>query len=62
MGSTSHLEEEKMELKKEVHRLAYLGVRLTDSTEGGIIVTNGVESSSISKVKKKQNQDPIYLI
>ena len=41
MGSTSHVEEEKRELAKDLHRLARLGVRLMDSTEGGIVVTNG---------------------
>ena len=32
MGSTTHVEEEKRELAKDVHRLARLGVRLMDST------------------------------
>ena len=27
-----------------------------DSTEGGIVVTNGAESSLVSKVKEKQDQ------
>ena len=40
MGSTAHVEEEKRELAKDVHRLARLGVKLLDSTEG-IVVTNG---------------------
>ena len=30
-----------------------------DSTKGGIVVTNGVESSLASKVKEKQDQDLI---
>ncbi|KAH0776371.1 hypothetical protein KY290_007782 [Solanum tuberosum] len=47
MGSTTHVEEEKKELAKYVHRLARLGVRLMDSTEGGIVVTNGAESSLV---------------
>ena len=33
MGSTTHIEKEKRELAKDVHRLARLGVRLMDSTE-----------------------------
>ncbi|KAH0712650.1 hypothetical protein KY289_008609 [Solanum tuberosum] len=37
MGSTTHVEEEKRELVKDVHRLARLGVRLMDSTEGGVV-------------------------
>ena len=32
-----------------------------DSTKGGIVVTNGAESSLVSKVKEKQDQDPILL-
>ncbi|KAH0780669.1 hypothetical protein KY290_000267 [Solanum tuberosum] len=37
MRSTTHFEEGKKELAKEVHRLARLGVRLMDSTEGGVV-------------------------
>ncbi|KAH0715889.1 hypothetical protein KY284_008794 [Solanum tuberosum] len=37
MGSTAHVEEENRELAKDVHRLARLGVRLMDSTEGGVV-------------------------
>ena len=32
-----------------------------DSTDGGILVINGVDSSLVSKVKEKQDQDPILL-
>ena len=39
MGSTYHVEEEKRELDKDVHRLARLRVRLMDTTERGIQVT-----------------------
>ncbi|KAH0715011.1 hypothetical protein KY284_007916 [Solanum tuberosum] len=41
MCSTAHFEGDKKELAKEVHRLARLGVRLMDSTKGGVVVTNG---------------------
>ena len=61
MGSTTHLEEEKKELAKHVHRLARLRVRLMDSIEEGKVVTNGDESSLVSKVKQKQDQEPIFL-
>ena len=47
MGCTSILKE-KEELAKDVHRLVRLGVRIMDSTEGGIVVTNGAESSLVS--------------
>lgn len=59
IGSTSHVKEEK--LAKDVHGLARPGVRLMDSTEEGIVMTNGAESSLVSKVKEKQDQDPILL-
>ncbi|KAH0709554.1 hypothetical protein KY284_010981 [Solanum tuberosum] len=62
MSSTTHVEEEKRELAKDVHRLTRLGVRLMDSTEGGIVVMNGAESSLVSEVKGKQDQDLILLI
>ena len=52
MGSTNHAEEKKRELAKDVHILARLGVRLMDSTEGGIVVTNDPESSLVSKLKE----------
>ena len=61
MGSPVHVEEKKRELAKDLHRVALLGVRLMDSTEGGIVVTNGVKSSLVSEVKENQNQDPIFL-
>ncbi|KAH0658244.1 hypothetical protein KY289_026992 [Solanum tuberosum] len=61
MGSITHFEEDKKELAKEVHRLARLGVRLMDSTEGGVVVMNGAESSLVSEVKNKQDQDPLLL-
>ncbi|KAH0730162.1 hypothetical protein KY289_001350 [Solanum tuberosum] len=61
MGSTTHVEVEKRELAKDVHRLARLGVRLLDSTEGGVVLMNRAESSLVSEVKEKQNQDPILL-
>ena len=59
--STVHLEKEKKELAQEVHRLARLEVHLMDYTKRGIVVTNGVELSLVSKVKEKQDQDPILL-
>ncbi|KAH0709023.1 hypothetical protein KY284_010450 [Solanum tuberosum] len=61
MGSTTHVEGEKRELAKDVHRPALLGVILMDSTLRGIVVTNGAESSLVSEVKEKQDQVPILL-
>ncbi|KAH0777818.1 hypothetical protein KY290_009229 [Solanum tuberosum] len=59
MGSPAHFEEDKKDLVKDVHRLAGLGVRLMDSIEGGVVVMNGAESSLVSEVKEKTDQDPI---
>ena len=36
-------------------------VRLIYSTKGLLVVTNGTESSLVSEVKEKQDQDPIFL-
>ena len=58
MGSTAHVEDEKKELVKEVHRLARLGVRWVDSTSGGVSVHPSSESSLIVEVKKGQHLDP----
>ncbi|KAH0632967.1 hypothetical protein KY284_035753 [Solanum tuberosum] len=61
MGSTTHFEEDKKELAKDVHKLTRLGVQLMDSTEGGEVMMNRVESSLVSEIKEKQHQDPIFL-
>ncbi|WMV08494.1 hypothetical protein MTR67_001879 [Solanum verrucosum] len=52
MCSTAHVEEEKRELKKDVHSLARLGVQQMDSNEGGIVVMNGTKSSLVSEMKE----------
>ena len=62
MGSTAHVEGEKRELAKDVHRLAWLGVRNYGFHRRDIVVTNGVYSSLVSKVKEKQDKDPFFLI
>ncbi len=61
MGSTAHVEEENMELSKYVHRLARLEFRLMDFVEGGIVVSNGVESSPVLEVNEKHDKDTIFL-
>ena len=38
MGSTTHVEDEKKELVKDIHRLARRGMRLVDSTSGGVSI------------------------
>ncbi|XP_070042768.1 uncharacterized protein [Nicotiana tomentosiformis] len=61
MGSLAYLEADQRPLAKEVHQLASLGVRLVDSSEGGVIVQNRVESSLVMEVKKKQYNDPLLV-
>ena len=50
-----------MELVKDVHRLASLGVRLMIISDIGLTVQNGEESSLVVEVKEKQESDPILL-
>ena len=40
MCSVAHVEEERKELAKDVHRLAHLGVRLMSISDGGVTVQN----------------------
>lgn len=61
MGITAYVKEEKKELTKEVRKLTHSWVRLVDSSEGGLIVQNGDESSFVAEVKEKQDQDPMLL-
>src|SRR5688572_1489441 len=58
MSSVSHVEDGKKELVCDVHRLARLGVRLVDSSDGSVTIQNGSESSLIENVKVKQGMDP----
>ncbi|KAH0719580.1 hypothetical protein KY285_015611 [Solanum tuberosum] len=61
MGSVAHVEEERKELAKDVHRLARLGVLLMSISDGGVTVQNGAESSLVEEVKEKQDNDLILL-
>ena len=38
MGSVAHVEEERKELVKDVHRLARLGVRLMSISDSGVTI------------------------
>ena len=40
--STTHIDEEKRELAKDVHRIARLVVTLIEATQGCIMVTTGL--------------------
>ena len=61
MGSLAHLEAYKRPLANEVHRLASLGVRLADSSEGRVIVQNRAELLLFVEVKEKQYNDPLLV-
>src|SRR5688572_15811 len=58
MNSVSHVEDERKELVRDVHRLARLGVRLVDSSNGSVTIQNGSESSLLEDAKAKQDMDP----
>ena len=51
MESKTHVDDEKKELVKDVHRLARLGVRLIDSTSGGVSVHPSSKSFLVVEVK-----------
>ena len=57
MGSVSYEDEAKKDLVKDAHKLAGLGVRLEDSTNGGFMVHHNAESSLMVEVKYKQHLD-----
>ena len=61
MVSVAHVEKEKMDLMKDVHRLARLGVRLMSKSDRGVTVHNGSKSSLVVEVKEKKDSDPIFL-
>ena len=51
MGSIAHVEENRKELVKDIHRLTRLGVRLMSISDSSVTVQNGAESSLIVEVK-----------
>ncbi|WMV25596.1 hypothetical protein MTR67_018981 [Solanum verrucosum] len=61
MGSVANVEDENKELAKDVHRLDHLGVCLTNTSDSGVIVHNGLESSLVAEVKETQDSDPTLL-
>ena len=61
MGSVAHVEEEKKEVVKDVHRLARLGVCLMSISDSIVTFKNGAEWSLAVEVKEKQDTDPILL-
>ena len=61
MRSTTHIEDEKKELVKDVQKLVRLGVRLVDSTCWDVSVHPSSESSLVVEVKKGQHLDPVLM-
>ena len=57
MGSVSNVVKSIKDLVKDVHRLARLGVRLEDSSNGDFITHHNSESYFMVKVKSKQHLD-----
>lgn len=41
--------------------MSRLGVQLVDSTQGGVAVHNGSESSLVANMKDKKDLDPIFV-
>ena len=60
-GSTTHVKDEKKEWVNDIHRLAILGVRLVDSTSGGVSVHPSSKSSIVVEVKEGQHLDPVLM-
>ena len=54
MGSVAHVEKQRKEIVKDVHRLARLGVRLMSISDSGVTVQNGVKSSFVVEVRKSK--------
>ena len=61
VNSVAHVEKERKELVKDVHRLARLRVLLMSISDSGVIVQNGAESSLVVEVNEKKDSDPILL-
>ena len=60
-GSTTHIEDEKMELVNDVQRVSILGVRLVDLTSGGVSVHPSFESSLVVEVKQGQHLNHVLM-
>ena len=61
IGIVIHVDDVKIELVKEVHRLARLGARLKDTSKGGFMIYHNSESSLVVELKCKQHIDPILM-
>ena len=54
--------DDKKELVKEVHRLAWLGDWLEESSNGGFMVCYNSESSVVINVQSKQYHGPLLMV
>ena len=61
MGNVSHIDKSKKDLVKDIHRLARLGVRLEDSSNGGFMVHHNSELSFVVVVKFEQHHDKSFM-
>ncbi|XP_075092443.1 uncharacterized protein LOC142172675 [Nicotiana tabacum] len=58
MGSLKHVEAGKLEMTKEIYRLANVSVRLHDTGDQGVVVQNIAGSSLVAEVEMRQFEDP----
>ncbi|KAH0685656.1 hypothetical protein KY290_019658 [Solanum tuberosum] len=56
MCSIAHVEKERKELAKDVHRLDRLGICLMNISDGGVIMQHGPESSLVAEVGELRQQ------
>ena len=61
MGSTTPVEDGQKELVKDIHRLDRLGVRLVDSTSGGVSLHPSFKLFLVVGVKRGEHLDPMLM-
>ena len=61
MGSIAHVEEERKDLVKDVHRLDLLGIPVMSISDNGATIQNDAELSLVVEVKEKKDSDLILL-
>ncbi|XP_069149127.1 uncharacterized protein [Solanum lycopersicum] len=61
MGSTTHVEDDKKEFMKYIHRLARLGVQLVDSTSEDVLFNPIFVSLLVVEVNKGKNHDHVFI-
>ena len=59
--SVSYVEEFKVNLVRDVHMLARLGIQIEDSLNGGVVVYHNSESSLVVEVKSKKHLDQLLM-